>query len=68
MMDIESVCFSKDFLRMLEDKVIIDIIAATMPEKDAKSATAILRAFSKRGVPAKVVIEALSEAKMNEGE
>ena len=67
-MDIESVCFSKDFLRMLEDKVIIDIITANMSEKDAEKAIALLRAFSKRGVPAKVVMEALCEAKMNEGE
>ena len=62
-----NVTFSKSFVGFAESVAIINGITSAMPEKLARQTRAILWAFVKRGVPAKIVLEALGEANMEGG-
>lgn len=61
MADEYDVTFSRDFIRNLEDIAFMNSITALMPEELATQTKAIIRAFRKRGVPAKIVIEVFEE-------
>ena len=62
-----NVTFSKKFVRFAESMAIINCITSAMLEELARQSRVILLAFVKRGVPAKIVLEALAEANKEGG-
>lgn len=60
-MDEFDVLFSKDMLEMMEEAALMRLIAATATEEQAKKIKIFVRAFTKRGVPARTVLEAILE-------
>ena len=60
-MDEPTISFSTDFLNMLEEVAFIRIVSVTATEEQAKQIKSFVHAFTKRGVPMKTIIEAMTE-------
>lgn len=65
-MDDFKVSFSPDLIQKLEDMAIISLIASNTPSDQAKPAIRVLRAFSKRGVSVKTVLDVFKELEQKE--
>ena len=53
--------FSADLIKMMEESALIRLITATTTEEEAKQLKLFVRAFTKRGVPARTVLDAMIE-------
>ncbi len=62
-----NVSFSAELYQKMEDAAIVNLITSLMPEKEIKQSRAVFRAFAKRGVSARIVLEALAEVAMEGG-
>ena len=60
------ILFSPELFRTLEDVAIMSFISSVVPKDQAEPVLALLRAFSRRGVPVKTVLEVFKEV-MPEG-
>lgn len=60
-MDEPGVYFSRDLLNKLEEIAFLKIVEKTNSEEQAKQLKTIVRAFTKRGVPMKTILDAMIE-------
>lgn len=68
MFDEYETLFSVDFMRKYEDMVIIKMLTNLIQDDEQKAMiTKLFRAFTKRDIPARVVVEAFMEVFVSEG-
>ena len=60
-MDEPKVSFSPDLLNKLEEIAFLKIVEATNTVEQSKQTRTFVRAFTKRGVPMRTIIDALFE-------
>ena len=60
-MDNIDVLFSSGFLNVIEEIAFIRLVSATATEEQAKQIKSFVHAFTKRGVPMKTIIDAMTE-------
>ena len=60
-MDEPKVSFSFDLLNKLEEIAFLKIMESTSTEEQMKQLKTFIRAFTKRGVPMKTILDALLE-------
>lgn len=60
-MDESQVVFSPELLNKLEEIAFLKIVEATSTEEQAKQTKTFIRAFTKRGVPIKTILDAILE-------
>jgi hypothetical protein len=56
------VLFSPGMLQKMEDYALMGFVRRCTPEEQAEPVLHLLRAFSRRGVPVKTVLDAFAEA------
>ena len=60
-MDEPKVSFSTDLLNKIEEIAFLKIVEATSPADQTKQTRTFIKAFTKRGVPMRTIIDALLE-------
>ena len=60
-MDDPNVSFSFDLLNKIEEIAFLRIVEAISTEEQAKQTKTFIRAFTKRGVPMKTILDAMLE-------
>lgn len=65
-MDDFKVSFLPGLFQKLEDMALISFIASVLPQDQTEQTTRLLRAFSKRGVSVKTVLDVFKELAQDE--
>lgn len=57
----DNIMFSPALLNKLEELVFLNMVTATSTKEQAKKIKVFVRAFTKRGIPIKTILDALLE-------